>query len=146
MDARPAVLAELVETRVAFACGVLSLAFCAVLLALSFSEERGIVVVVEVPRFSSSPVTLRGEWPVVSVSRIRTENTGVSVVFSRRVCTEHTVVGCTVVCDGAEAQRGKGVNEHLLKIVCYAGVPRACAHHIHPNPKSSGAPRVVSPN
>lgn len=58
MDADPTVLAEFVETRVALACGVLPLALCAVLLALSFSEERGIVVVVKAPRFSSSPVTL----------------------------------------------------------------------------------------
>lgn len=46
MDARPAAIAELVETRLTLSGGIVALALRAVLLALALPEQRRVVVVV----------------------------------------------------------------------------------------------------
>lgn len=60
VNSRPAALAKLVETRVAFSSGVLALALRAVLLALPLSEQLGVVLVVETPGFVRPPMALVG--------------------------------------------------------------------------------------
>lgn len=58
MDARPAAIAELVETSLALPRGIVPLALRAVLLAFALPEQRRVVFVVCLPRLERSPVTL----------------------------------------------------------------------------------------